>query len=254
MVHVAGLGWAARPEAKHAAPPEGTTTIDLVSELQAAAVRAPDPAPVAPPHLDDTAGASLRPAAAPPVARPHAAPPGAAATDTRNHLEEKLVSALSAVAAEASKILTSNEGNGPPIATGNAASAYGMVAGDGTGTSPTFDARAGLRGRPGGSGQAPASESPDRSRTASVYMGFNEDCDFPDEANRDRVDHGWAQLIVTVLPSGRAGAVQLLADSGHGFGRMAVQCARSARYRAALDRDGKPIQQDTPSFRYRFTR
>ncbi len=85
-------------------------------------------------------------------------------------------------------------------------------------------------------------------------MGFNTDCDFPAEADRDHVDHGWAKLIVTVRSDGRAAAVQLLEDSGHGFGRMARQCALRARYRPALDRTGTPIQADTPSFRYRFTR
>jgi hypothetical protein len=61
-------------------------------------------------------------------------------------------------------------------------------------------------------------------------------------------------LIVTVLPNGHAGGVQLLGDSGHGFGPMARRCALHARYRPALDRNGAPMQADTPAFRYRFTR
>jgi hypothetical protein len=255
IVHVAALAWAGRPDASHArAAPPGETTIEIVPELRADSAKAPDAPPAAPPRLDTAAGASPRPVPAPPVGRPSAARPGPPSRDTREPIEERLFRTLSAVAAEASKILTTTEGNGPPIATGNAASSYGMVAGDGTGTSPTFDPRAGLRGQPGGSGQPPAGDGPDQSRGASVFTGYNEDCDFPEEANRDRVDHGWATLIVTVRADGHAAAVQLLGDSGHGFGRMALQCARSARYRPARDRKGAPIQADTPSFRYRFTR
>ncbi len=85
-------------------------------------------------------------------------------------------------------------------------------------------------------------------------MGYNEDCEFPAEADRDRIDHGWAMLIVTVRANGRAAEVQVLGDSGHGFGRMARRCALHARYRPALDKSGAPVQADTPSFRYRFTR
>jgi periplasmic protein TonB len=254
LVHVAAFAAAGKLDGRHlrAAPPEPeAAAIDIAVERSAAVAKAPEPPPAAPPRLADAPRASLRPVAAPPVPKSPSPRPPAAPPDPRDPLQERFVSALSAVAIEAARILASTQGSGPPIASGNAASASGMVAGDGAGTSPTFDPRAGRRGQPGGSGPPPP---PDRSRGASVFMGYSEDCEFPAEADRDRIDHGWAMLLVTVRANGRAAAVQVLDDSGHGFGRMARQCALRARYRPALDASGAPIQADAPSFRYRFTR
>jgi hypothetical protein len=259
LLHVAGFAGAARLDAKLPGPvpiEALSASIDVAAEPTAAVAKAPEPPPAVPPRVMD-ASISLRSSplgvVAPPVQRPPSPRPAATTPDEHENLEERLVNALSAVAVEASKILASDRGNGPPIASGNAASAYGMAAGDGTGTSATFDPRAGRTGRPGGSG-APGPEPPDRSRGASAFMGYDGDCDFPAEADRDHIDHGWAKIVVTVLPDGHAGRVQLLEDSGHGFGRVAQRCAMHGRYRPALDKTGAPIQQDTPSFRYRFTR
>jgi hypothetical protein len=229
-----------------------TIALIEVAEEPAALAQAPEPEPPAParPRLADMGGRST---SAVTSSKPTAPRPVPATPDAPTPIAAQLVKALSAVAAEASRILASTEGDGPPIASGNAASAYGMVAGNGGGSSPTFDARAGLRGRPGGTG-APVPEPPDGSRGAAVNRGYDTDCEFPAEADRDRINHGWAELIVTVRPDGRAARVQLLGDSGHGFGRVAQQCALRFRYRPALDRSGKLIERDTPSFRYGFHR
>jgi protein TonB len=255
VVHVAGLVWAGSVEAK---PPRGApldrmiASIEAATEPAAAAVaKAPPPPPATPSRLADAPGRSPQGVTAPPVPRPPAPQPAPTTPDVRDKIAAHLSGALSAVAAQAAKILASTEGDGPPMASGNAASAYGMVAGNGAGTSPTFDPRAGLRGRPGGTG-APVPEPPDRSRGASVNKGYDTDCEFPAEA--DRVQHGWADLVATVRADGRASRVRLVADSGYGFGPRAQQCAMRFRYQTALDRNGLPIEHDTPPFRYGFHR
>jgi hypothetical protein len=234
-----------------AVPAEAVGAIDIATDLNAAVAKAPSPPPSTPPLVAEAPAPARRALSGPPSPRRPSPRPPSPPPDPREHLTEKLASALSAVAAEAARILASTEGKGPPFTSGNADTASGLVAGDGTGSSPTFDPRAGLRGKPGGSEPPPP---PDRSRGATVFMGYNEDCDFPAEADRDRIDHGWAMLIVTVRANGRAAAVQVLSDSGHGFGRVAQKCALNARYRPALDKSGAPVQADTPAFRYRFTR
>lgn len=257
VVHAAALagavkGYPRRPSRASLEP--AMTLINVVAEPAAAIAKAPEPTAAVPARLAEAPPTSPKTVAA--RQAPKQAAPGPASTtpDVRPPSPSQLAVALSALVAQATKILASTEGNGPPIASGNADSAYGMVAGDGTGTAPTFDARAGLRGRPGGTTPPPVREPPDRSRHAAVNTGYNLDCAFPTEADRDRIDHGWAQLIVTVRADGSAARVQLLGDSGHGFGRVAQQCSMRARYLPALDRRGTPIEQDTPSFRYGFHR
>jgi protein TonB len=250
LLHAGTFAWARTLDGKRsrAAAPEAIGAIEIATNLNAAVMKVPVAPPVTSPSIADAPRPSQRAVTTLASKPPSPRPPSPSAGQRDDHLRERFVRALTAVAAGASRILTSPAGNGPPIASGNADRAFGVVGGDGTGTSPTFDQRA---GRPGAAEPPPL---PDRSRRASVFMGYNEDCDFPAEADRDRIDHGWAMLIVTVRQDGSAAAVQVLDDSGHGFGRMARQCALRARYRPALDRRGVPVQSDTPAFRYRFTR
>jgi hypothetical protein len=256
VAHVAGLVAAGRVEVQlpRQAPIEPiVASVEIAEEPAAAVAKAPEPEAAAPSRLANAPGTSPPGVTGPPVPRPAAPHPTPSAPDVREKVAASFAGALSAVAAQAAKILASTDGDGPPMASGNAASAYGMVAGNGTGTSPTFAPHAGLRGRPGGTA-APVPEPPDRSRGASVFVGFDADCAFPAQADRDHVDHGWADLIVTVRADGRASRVQLLGDSGHGFGPVAQQCSMRVRYRPALDRNGLPVERDTPSFRYGFHR
>jgi protein TonB len=258
LLHAAGFAGAVLLDARHPATASSevpSLSIDVAAEPDRAVAKAPEPPPEAPPRVMSAPAISALGVAAPRAQKTPAQRTVPAARDPNQdkNITESLVNALSAVATEASRILASDQGNGPPIASGNAASAYGMVAGDGTGTVAPYDPRARRTGRPGGTG-ASAPDPPDRSRGASVFMGYNGDCDFPAEADRDHVDHGWASLVVTVLPDGRAARVRLLEDSGHGFGRVAQACALRARYRPALDRTGAASQADTPAFKYRFTR
>lgn len=248
-LHLAGLaGSARRPRETLPLDEPGrgpTVALDIAAPLTAAIAKAPPPPPP-PPRLAPVRGQPLVGVLAPSL---HRAPTPATGDDLR----ERLGKVVAALAAEASRILTTPDGRGPPMATGNAEAAHGRVAGNGEGTTATFDPRAAVGGGRGG-GSGPGELGPDRSRGPSVRMGYNPDCDFPSEADAARVDHGWAMLIVTVAADGRAPRVKLLDDSGHGFGRVAVICALEARYQPALDRTGKPVEQDTPAFRYRFTR
>src|SRR5205823_6436603 len=74
----------------------------------------------------------------------------------------------------------------PTIASGHAdGPMYGYVAGDGTSSTPTFDRRASLAGKPGGRGDSTdpgAVVGPDRTRPAHVIGGYANDGDFPKEA------------------------------------------------------------------------
>lgn len=76
----------------------------------------------------------------------------------------------------------------------------------------------------------------------------------PPEADLARIDLEVVLLQVNVLPSGHAGAISILADPGHGFGRAAVACAKRTIFGAARDRHGKYIQADAPPTSIRFTR
>jgi protein TonB len=251
-LHAGALFAAHRMEPRRApllAPIEARLEID--AERLAAVAKDPEPPPPRP-RVDEALGASPRPVKAPPVERPRASKPAPTTAGPKDKEDERFVRAVAAEVAQAAAVLTSTQGNGPPFATGAATSTYGLVAGSGSGTTPTIDPRAGFSG--GAGARPPDPPEPDRSRPASVSMGFTDECDFPSAADRARVDKGWAYLVVTVRANGTAARVQVLSDSGYGFGAAAKVCAERARYGPALDRKGKPIEQDTPPFRYRFTR
>jgi protein TonB len=60
--------------------------------------------------------------------------------------------------------------------------------------------------------------------------------------------------VVTVTAEGRARSVSVLNDPGHGFGRLARQCAFRQTYTSGRDRYGKPVSRTTPPITVRFTR
>ncbi len=161
--------------------------------------------------------------------------------------------------AQAAKVLTRDDpADGVAVASGNAEGpTYGLVAGAGTGTVPTFDPHAVIGGRPGGKGQGLGSgppPGPDRSRGAHVYGGFTEDCEFPAEADTAGIDHAAAMVVVTVRADGAPEEVEVVDDPGHGFGRAARICALKLRYLPARDRDGTLLRAKTPPVTIRFTR
>ena len=81
----------------------------------------------------------------------------------------------------------------------------------------------------------------DRSRAASVMGGLDWRCPFPEEANVAGVDRALAKIRVEIDAAGHVRNVLVVHDPGHGFGRAAERCARSKRFHAALDRDGRAV-------------
>ncbi|APR84218.1 Ferric siderophore transport system, periplasmic binding protein TonB [Minicystis rosea] len=81
----------------------------------------------------------------------------------------------------------------------------------------------------------------------------NATCAFPPEADADKIDDVVVQLRITVRPDGSAESVSVVADPGHGFGRVAQQCALARKYAPARDRNGTPILSST-TVSLRFSR
>jgi protein TonB len=113
-------------------------------------------------------------------------------------------------------------------------------------------------GVPGGHGQAVVAslqaKEQDLSRPAWLDGDTSWDCDFPGEADRDKIDSATVGLTVDVDASGKAIAVLIVEDPGHGFGRMAAACALKHPYTPALDAKGRPVAGKTRTFHVGFHR
>jgi protein TonB len=115
---------------------------------------------------------------------------------------------------------------------------------NGTGT------KEGAKGPPGPAVQT--GPTVDLSKAASLTVdnpckGF-----FPGDADDDLAR---VEVLVTVKPDGSVGNVSVLNENpkGQGFGKAARTCMLSAKFNAALGKDGKPISA-TQQFNIRFTR
>ncbi|WNG46503.1 energy transducer TonB [Archangium minus] len=82
----------------------------------------------------------------------------------------------------------------------------------------------------------------------------NWDCPWPQEADALRISEQTVVMRVVVTPEGRVTSAELVSDPGNGFGEAALACARSARFDAALDREGRPYLATSPPIRVRFKR
>jgi protein TonB len=104
---------------------------------------------------------------------------------------------------------------------------------------------ASLAGVPGGKGTAgpvaPPPPAEDKSRLVQLSGSATWNCPFPPEADAEQIDQAVVGVQVTVLPDGSAKSASVVSDPGHGFGRMAKQCALARRYQPALDRSGAAI-------------
>ena len=155
-----------------------------------------------------------------------------------------------AAAAQAAAVMTSETKPDEPVdltnsfVTGSGTSyAGGTTMAAGTGTAAVRAPTAAVTGTPGGTGNGPPAQvGPDRSRNAGLggSKSWN-DCPFPPEADVDNIDQAAVLVQVTVSPDGRPGAVKIVSDPGHGFGRAARACAMQRSYQTALDREGKPV-------------
>jgi periplasmic protein TonB len=236
--------------------------IDVGAEAGHAEPPRPSPPPVATPPVVE-APASVPSPPAPPLVRPPSPvkpPDNAKLPDAISDKLQHFTAAAADAVAQAAKVLTSDDlaSGGAAIATGDGQGpGYGLVAGDGTGDTPTWRANAAIGGKVGGKGTSTKPDAPlepDRSRGAHVMGGFTDECDFPTEADLAGIDHAVAIVIVTVKADGHADHVQVIDDPGHGFGRAASACAMKRMYSVARDKHGTPIAADTPPVLFRFTR
>jgi protein TonB len=112
-------------------------------------------------------------------------------------------------------------------------------------------------GVPGGSG-APSAPTPAvRDLSRGAWLEGNtawDDCEFPGEAERDKIRDAVVAMTVTVRPNGTAQSVDILEDPGHGFARMATACALRHRFAPALDSAGRRIWGKTRLFHVGFHR
>jgi protein TonB len=214
----------------------------------------PAPAPTAPPAAEDEPATATKP---PPPPRPITPDPPAKApalADAANHFFKAAAAAVTGAA----HVLTRDDDAPQAVAVANGnveGPTYGYVAGDGTGTKPTFDPRAQIGGKTGGRGTSSDKDAivgPDRSRAAHVIGGFASDCDFPSEAKG--IDHMMVQVVVHVGNDGKAKNVIVVQDPGHGFGEAARRCALRQMYTAARDRKGGSVEAITAPVVVRFTR
>jgi len=113
-------------------------------------------------------------------------------------------------------------------------------------------------GIPGGIGTpAVAPKPPVRDLSRGAWLDGStswDDCDFPGEADRDRIRDASVEMTVNVRPNGTVESVSILDDPGHGFARMASACALKHRFAPALDREGQKIWGRTRPFHVGFHR
>jgi protein TonB len=201
----------------------------------------PAPAPVQPePTLPEPAPAPPEPppmtAPAPaPIPAPVPAPPAAAAP------------ALTAAPADDAVDLSDTE-----LVTGSAARyAGGATARSGTSSQPalTPPARSARTTAPGPAGSAP----PSRARPVGLPPG-DWSCPWPRAADALSIDHQLVVIRVVVRADGTVARADLVSDPGHGFGQVALACARARRFQPAADAGGRAIEASSPPVHVRFTR
>ncbi len=150
-------------------------------------------------------------------------------------------------AADAARVLTAEPAKNEPVdltgntfLSGNAETAVGGVTQiGGTGKVATNNAAAVATGVQGGTGTGPGVPRVDRSRPAQIVNKANlERCPFPAEADSEQVDEAAVGIEVKISVEGRAEAVTVTRDPGHGFGREARKCALREAYSPALNVDG----------------
>lgn len=196
------------------------------------------------------------PAPEEPPPEPKAAPPPAPAQKPVAREEAR------PAPAQAGKILTQEPTPDEPVdltgmgfVTGNADSyAGGVTASNGTSAKAVHNLNAAPGGVPGGTGTAPAPPPPDISQPAALDGDTDwNDCPWPSEALAEQIESQRVTIVVTVGADGSARDVKVVKDPGHGFARMAKQCALRKHYNPARDRDGRPVVSTMAPFTVHFT-
>jgi protein TonB len=235
-----------REEASATAVDDGAAELVIVRE------EPPPPPPVAEP---------LAPPEPPPVVEKVIAP--------APPREEPALEPPASEAAQAGEVLVqdedaeeeeeeTDEDDDNTIVTGTASSYAGGVTAVGGTSALAVHGTVSSGGVPGGSGTAiaapPKPPVKDLSRGAWLEGNTSWDCDFPGEADRDRVNHAAVEMTVMVAPSGKAYAINILDDPGHGFARMATGCALKHKFLPARDPLGNNIWARTRPFHIGFHR
>jgi|GEM_PF-238070 len=133
----------------------------------------------------------------------------------------------------------------------------GVTSSKGTAQAPVRQALTKPEGKVGGTGKGnPDADlnKPDLSRAPVPLDTVWNDCGFPPEADTEQINYMKVRVVVTVGLDGRAQKVTVLSDPGHGFGRLAQQCAYRKTYGVGLNSDGKPIVSTTPPIGVTFQR
>lgn len=138
--------------------------------------------------------------------------------------------------------------------------AGGTTASYGTSETAVRNPKTSKEGIQGGQGAKPKPPPPppdpakSKARAAAARGTNWSSCGFPAQADMEQIDFARVRLSVTVDPSGKAKAVQVISDPGNGFGSLARQCAFRMVYAPALAADGSPTTASTPPFTVTFTR
>jgi protein TonB len=244
--------------ALHFRPERSATDIDSAAELVIEREEPPLPTVVEPPS--------------PPVAEPPPPPPPVVekVIAPAPPPEEPAFEPPASEAAQAGEVLVqdedaeeeeeeTHEDDDNTIVTGTATSyAGGVTAVGGTSALAVHGTVVSSGGVPGGSGTAiaalPKPPVKDLSRDAWLDGNTSWDCDFPGEADRDHVNHAAVEMSVMVAPSGKAYAIKILDDPGHGFARMAIGCALKHKFLPARDPLGNDVWARTRPFHIGFHR
>lgn len=205
--------------------------------------------------------AEQKPPPPPPVEEPKPEPEPQARVPSRGAQAE----APPPAPAQAGKVLTAaTDPDAPLDLTGD-----GFVSGDGdryvggvtsskgTSQTPVRQALTKPEGKVGGTGKGKPDADltkPDLSRAPVPIDTAWNDCGFPPEADTDQINYMRVRVVVTVGLDGRAQKVTVLTDPGHGFGRLAQQCAYRKTYGVGLNSEGKPIVSTTPPIGITFQR
>lgn len=223
LVHAFGAFFGAR--FAHAVVDQNTATASLTIDVD---LQGPEPEPVPPPPEPEPAAPNMP---SPPAANNEPSPPPPAA--------------------QAGQVLAAEpDPNEPLDLTGNtfvvgSADTYagGVSASSGSSKRAVYERTAQPNGVVGGKRKAPAENSgPDLSRRASP-ASTDWSCSFPPESDVEQINYMRVPVVVHVTAEGRAKAVDVLNDPGHGFGRAARQCALRQPFQSALDRAGRPVAQ-----------
>jgi periplasmic protein TonB len=237
---VAGvLAWRVWQESASRAPPVASPKqairVEHVVDLRPPVLPEPPP-PVSPPT--------------PPPSRQQ--PPRAARVDTPPSRAKSTHAPPSPEPARAGEVVAVKEAEAPLDFTG-----FDIVSGQAPGYAGGVTASTGSSARAveavAGTGDDATGAVASRARPIRL-PARNWDCPWPREADTLRINEQTVVLRVVVTPEGRVTSADLVSDPGHGFGQAALACARSARFDAALDRDGHPYLATSPPIRVRFKR